>query len=239
MKNIFTLFAGLFLTISAFAFDNTRLSISSFTNKDLQIEIDGRKQNFKNNAISLRNLSTGYHTIKIFRETKKKNNGWFGNNKSKQEIIYNSSINIKNGYHVDIAINRFGKVLVDERRMDRNDEWYDEDDYDDNGNGHDNDDWGSGRAMTEREFSQAKESLRREHFENTRMSLAKQIIDQNRFTSDQVKQILQMFAYENSKLDLAKYAYGKTTDKRNYYIVNDVFIHSSSKDELARYIRNY
>ena len=31
----------------------------------------------------------------------------------------------------------------------------------------------------------------------------------------------------------------KTMDKRDYYKVNDVFAHSNSRDELARYIRNY
>jgi hypothetical protein len=64
-------------------------------------------------------------------------------------------------------------------------------------------------------------------------------MDRNYFTSQQVKELLQLFTFENNKLDLAKYAYRKTMDRRNYYIVNDVFAFSNSKDELARYIRDY
>jgi hypothetical protein len=30
-----------------------------------------------------------------------------------------------------------------------------------------------------------------------------------------------------------------TLDKRDYYIVNDVFAYNNSRDELARYIRSY
>jgi hypothetical protein len=68
---------------------------------------------------------------------------------------------------------------------------------------------------------------------------ATQIINTNFFTSEQVKEMLQLFSFENNKLDLAKLAYDKTVDPRNFYVVNDVFSHSNSKDELARFIRNH
>jgi hypothetical protein len=68
---------------------------------------------------------------------------------------------------------------------------------------------------------------------------ATQIISTNFFTSEQVKEMLQLFSFENNKLDLAKLAYDKTVDQRNFYVVNDVFSYNNSKDELARYIRNH
>lgn len=93
--------------------------------------------------------------------------------------------------------------------------------------------------MDNRDFNQAKETLRNEWFENTRVTSAKQIISANYFTSQQVKELLQLFTFENNKLELAKLAYSRSTDRNNYYLVNDVFTYSNSKDELARYIRDF
>ena len=84
-----------------------------------------------------------------------------------------------------------------------------------------------------------KETLRRESYENTRMGIARQMFDANYFKAEQVRELLQMFSFENYRLDLAKYAYRNTTDKNNYYLVNDVFSYSSSKQELARFISRY
>jgi hypothetical protein len=47
-----------------------------------------------------------------------------------------------------------------------------------------------------------------------------------------------LFTFENNRLDIAKYAYGKTVDKRNYSVVNDAFTFNS-KEKLDQYIREY
>ena len=93
--------------------------------------------------------------------------------------------------------------------------------------------------MNDRDFSQVKETLRKEWFENTRLTTAKQIIDANYFTSQQVKAMLLLFTFENNRLDLAKYAYGRTVDKGNYFIINDAFTFNNNKEKLSEYIREY
>jgi hypothetical protein len=95
------------------------------------------------------------------------------------------------------------------------------------------------RAMSDYEFNRVLDNISRERFENNMLKSATQVINTNYFTSDQIKQMLQLFSSENNKLDLAKLAYDKTVDQRNYYSINDVFSFSSSKDELARYIRSH
>ena len=50
--------------------------------------------------------------------------------------------------------------------------------------------------------------------------------------------MLQLFSFEGNKLELAKQAYSKTLDKQNYQCVADVLMFRSSKDELARFIRD-
>ena len=115
--------------------------------------------------------------------------------------------------------------------QDRNGGW-------DRGNGG----YGNGsynNAMNDYDFSRALNSLNMQRDQFRKIDAAKQIISTNFFTSVQVRQMLQSFSFENDKLDLAKMAYDKTVDKQNFYMVNDAFQYSSSKDELARYIRSH
>ena len=234
MKKFFTLFFASLFSLSLLAFEGSRLSISSLaTSAEMKIEVDGRKFTMKNNSITLSYLAEGYHQVKIFRE--KKGRGFaFGRN---DVVVYNNSVFLKRGFHLDITVNRFGKVLVDERRIDRDDDWYqDEDDYYDNDNGGWND--GYGNVMNGREFEVLKESLRKEWFEANRLISVRFIIDKNNFTTQQVKELMLLFTFEKNRLEIARYAYSKTVDKKNYYLVNEVLTFSSSKDELARFIRN-
>ena len=94
------------------------------------------------------------------------------------------------------------------------------------------------QGMNAQSFEQFKQSLHNEFFDNTKLTIAKQTISSNYFTSQQVKEIVQQFNYENSKLDIAKYAYQYTLDKGAYFLVNDALGYSSSKDELNAYVQS-
>jgi hypothetical protein len=48
-----------------------------------------------------------------------------------------------------------------------------------------------------------------------------------------------LFTFENNRLDIAKYAYGKTVDKGNYFIMNDAFTFNNNKEKLSEYIREF
>ena len=249
MKKIFTLLLSSLFSLSLFAYDGTRLSISTVTNNmDLKVEIDGKRFTMQDNSITVGNLSEGSHQVKIYRD--KKRNAW-GFGRRGEDVIYSSYVYLKRGFHSDIVVNRFGKVFVDEQRIDENDR-YNEDDrryndrdnnYDNgnNNNNNNNNGWnnGYGNVMSDREFNDMKEQIRKEWFENNRLTSAKVIIDKNNFTTQQIKDLMLLFTFENNRLEVAKYAYRKTVDKQSYFQVNDAFTYNSSKDELARYIREY
>lgn len=241
MKKIFTLLVVTMMSFSLFAYNgNSRLSISAVNNKmNLKVEVDGRKIPMRDNSITLRDIGDGYHNVKIFREVIKNNNAW-GNGRAKQEVLYNSRVFLRRGYHLDITVNRFGKVFTDEEMIDRfDDEYYgDEEDYYEDNN-HGNGGWNNGnyREMNNRDFEQAKETLKKDWFESSRVSTAKTIIDANYFTTTQVRELMQLFSFDDKKLEIAKYAYRKTVDRNNYYILSEQLTFSSSKDELARFIR--
>jgi len=92
--------------------------------------------------------------------------------------------------------------------------------------------------MSNNDFEGAKKSIRSKSFEDSKLSVAKQIINSNCLTSGQVRTIMSLFSFEDTKLDFAKYAYGYTYDLSNYYKVNDAFEFESSIDELDGYIKN-
>ena len=87
-------------------------------------------------------------------------------------------------------------------------------------------------------FKSAKETVQKASFEDTKLSTAKSILGSNCVSVEQVMQICKLFSFEASKLDFAKFAYGKTTDKGNYFKVNNVFDFDASKTELNNFVSN-
>jgi hypothetical protein len=93
--------------------------------------------------------------------------------------------------------------------------------------------------MSDGDFAGAKGSIQSKSFEDSKLTMAKQIFDHNCLLSSQVRDIMSLFDFEATRLDFAKYAYGRTFDIGNYYKVNDVFDFESSISDLNAYINNY
>ena len=100
MKSIFTLLLSTMFSLSLLAYDGTRLTISSINTNKMFVEVDGRRFTMDENTVTLRDLSTGYHSIRIYTELKKNNGRGIGfglGKKIRQETIYNNRIFLKNG----------------------------------------------------------------------------------------------------------------------------------------------
>lgn len=242
MKQIFTLLIATISSISLYAYpDNSRMTISSVTNTKLRVMVDGSRYRLSDNSVTINNLQQGYHNVKVYRlvRANRQGNG-YGNNNNYQ-LVYNANVYVKPQYHVDITINRFGKAFIDEQPVstgyyDDDDDWSDDNWNDNNWNNNNN---YNGMAMNSQSFNSFKQSLSNESFDNTRMNIAKSVINTNYFTTAQVKELLPLFSFEGNKLEIAKYAYKNTLDKSNYFSVADCFTFSTNKDELMRYIQHY
>src|SRR6187455_2485194 len=139
MKTIFTLLLSTIFSLASMAFDGTRLTVTSVSNNKMFVEVDGRRYNFDGSTVSISSIRPGTHTIRVLREMKRKAGRGFGNGNRREQTIYNIKVTFRDGYHFDILVNRFGKVLIDERRIDPNDEWYNDDDYYDRNDDRDRD----------------------------------------------------------------------------------------------------
>jgi len=87
------------------------------------------------------------------------------------------------------------------------------------------------------EFSSAMNALKNENFEAGKLQFAKSMTQSGPICVEQIIQICNVFVHEATKLEYAKFAYNYCTDKNLYYMVNTVFSHQSSKNELNDFIR--
>lgn len=92
--------------------------------------------------------------------------------------------------------------------------------------------------MDQGTFSNALNTINGQSFEENKFQIAQQVFSSNCMTVAQVNQIMGLFSFEDTKLDFAKFAYGRTYDLSNYFMVNNAFTFSSSVDELNAFINS-
>jgi len=90
--------------------------------------------------------------------------------------------------------------------------------------------------MDNQSFAAAIQTIKSSAWDETRLSTAKTIANNNYFTVDQVITICKTFSWEDSKIDFAKYAYKRTIDKQNYYTIAKIFTWDSNKTALNDFI---
>lgn len=90
--------------------------------------------------------------------------------------------------------------------------------------------------MDQSTFGAAMGTIQKQSFEDSKLKIAQQVFSSNCLTTAQVTQIMGLFSFEDSKLEFAKFAYGRTYDLGNYFMVNNAFTFSSSVDELNEFI---
>lgn len=132
MKKIFTLMAGILITMVTFAANRPMVTVKA--SKNYEIVIDG-KSYFSNNfgnTISIGNLMSGKHTVRVFEI----NRTLF---RSTRKLVSTSNFRLKNK-DVAITVDRFGQLRITESKygkdFDRDNDW---------GRGRDNNRGGRGR----------------------------------------------------------------------------------------------
>jgi hypothetical protein len=90
--------------------------------------------------------------------------------------------------------------------------------------------------MSEQDFQSAKSSIASKTFDDSRLTIAKQILNSNCMLCSHVRDIMGVFSFEATRLDFAKFAYNRVFDQGNYYKLNDAFEFESSINELNEFI---
>ena len=93
--------------------------------------------------------------------------------------------------------------------------------------------------MSSSDFNSAVSTVKAQGFNDTKLKTAKQIASANCLSTAQITTLCQLFGFEETKLDFAKYALDYCTEKKNYFKLNSLFSFSSSVDELTEYVQNH
>jgi hypothetical protein len=93
-------------------------------------------------------------------------------------------------------------------------------------------------SMSPTSFSKAKDNISSNSFEDSKMTVAKQVTKANCMTAEQIKDVMGLFSFEDSKLEYAKYAYDYCFNQGDYYEVNEAFTFESSIEDLNKYLES-
>ncbi len=88
-------------------------------------------------------------------------------------------------------------------------------------------------------FEQVHRKVKDAIFQKKRLSIAKNWIEQHCVLSSHVAALMGTLDYEENRLDLAKYAYGRTFDQSNYQVVLEALNFKRSREDLHRYLREF
>ena len=103
-----------------------------------------------------------------------------------------------------------------------------------NGGGWGNNGWNNNyRApMHQDDFNQLLGVIESKSFESTKQQIALGAISNSYFTSEQIRQMLNVFTFESTKIEVAKNAYDRVIDPEKFYVVYNSFTFESSIDNL-------
>lgn len=90
--------------------------------------------------------------------------------------------------------------------------------------------------LKDTEIATLKSSLAKEEFENRKLQAAKQLISGKCLQFKQLKELMTLFEFEKSKLDLAKFGYHYVQDVDNYEVVQETFEFNESNSNWKEYV---
>lgn len=94
-------------------------------------------------------------------------------------------------------------------------------------------------GVNQKDFAEVKKSIAAEEFNDSRLAVAKQLVANKKcFQSVQIVELVQLMRFENSKLEIAKYAFEYTIDPESFTKVVEVLAFDQSKRELTDFIKS-
>lgn len=93
-------------------------------------------------------------------------------------------------------------------------------------------------AISGDDFENAKARVEKIQMDMDRVRKGKQVFNELCITSKQAQELVGILSLENYKLELAKFLYGRTTDKEKFMRVADEFSFDDTKKKLSNYIND-
>ncbi|MCC6866139.1 MAG: DUF4476 domain-containing protein [Ignavibacteria bacterium] len=236
MKKYFLIICFIF-TSSVFYSQNSYLQISLYDDEMFSVILDNTQFSDGNYA-EFDMLSPGEHILKVIKS---------GIDQSPQgNVVFEGKIKIPAGYDLYSVIDEYNAFYVYKKKKYGFNRIYPSGEgvkkCGDNGNTVTKkeeftvNDECRYKIMKKEDFNDLKSSVSNRSFESSNIAVLKTAIDKNYLSSEQLRELLNYFTFEDSKLEIAKYAYKKVCDQKNFFKVYDAFDFDSSITELKNYI---
>lgn len=89
-------------------------------------------------------------------------------------------------------------------------------------------------AMSGADYSRLQASVKSKSFGKDQVAIGKQAVQSNCLTAEQIKGIMKIMSFDDTRLEFAQLAYPTCYDKQNFYQVNDAFAFPSSVEKLNK-----
>lgn len=93
------------------------------------------------------------------------------------------------------------------------------------------------RVVSDQQFRLLVRDIRQSSYDKDKLQVGKRIVEQNPLSSEQVRQMLSLLAYDAYRLKLAKHAYRYVADPENFHIVKSAFSYQDYRRSLEEFIR--
>jgi Domain of unknown function (DUF4476) len=115
--------------------------------------------------------------------------------------------------------------------------YYDNIDHKGNYNNYNNNDNGfNKKGMNPNTFAAFKQTVQNNSFDSGKQTLVKTQLNNTWITAAQLSELVALFNFESSKLEVAKYGATRVVDKQNLFIIYNNFEYESSKTDFAGFI---
>lgn len=90
------------------------------------------------------------------------------------------------------------------------------------------------------EFENLLQTIKNKNFDEERLNITQQVIGNNqKINTEQLRQLLQVFSFEKTKVQTAKYCYPYLTDTQNFYLTYNDLKFGNSITELTQFANNF
>jgi hypothetical protein len=220
----------------------------------LTLAVDGRYYQKHNTTLTVGDLPPGRHSIKVYSFMPYSNSRG-----GKAILLYRGTLRIEPETFVSCVVNSRGERMRVHVSDLESKERFDEDmsPVDTKEHAHldgykpdvDNslqqpkneprkdDIYDNGPAAGKQQIAALKKEVAAKNTDTDKLKLLKERMRDMKYNTAQVRVMMGWLNFESSKVELAKYAYKKVTDKKNYAAIEDDFSLTSSKEEIQQLIR--
>lgn len=221
-KWAFTLLAVCTILIQVVAAPRERsvLRISLSNNEPLAVSIDGRKFHKVGKTLTIGDLPRGWHDIVVYEYIEYKKGG------GRAQTLYTGRIKVKPGEIMNCMVDvRTQKMMVQVLDKDDIQPVYETPAPDIEITTADG-------GMSLAQLNGLEQKVQLHEVDIQRLKLLKEELADKKYTTSQLQVMMNWLAFEDSKLDLAKWSYSRVADKENFPALKDVFLLDSSKEEF-------